>query len=122
MGNSAFIASNYIFGDPVHLARVIQLEESAVSKTSTITAGNHFINNFVSKLDTDIDLYSLSFDEPNKSITFGGLTTDISFSITSTDTTVFDTSITKMTSSTNTLPFITYGQPEGVESTAEICS
>jgi len=118
-GNKISVGSNRFNGgdaDGTHIGRgmlqVYQIEEQAFSHTSTITAGNHFINNFVSKLDTDISSYSLSYDEPNNSIVVGDIGTDISFSITSADTTIFDTSITEMTSSTNTLPFITYGQSD----------
>jgi hypothetical protein len=82
------------------------------SNTSTIPAGNYFINNFVSTIETDLVDYTLSYDGPNKLITLDGLTQDISMSITSTDTTVFDTSMTEITVAANTLPFITYGQTD----------
>jgi len=82
------------------------------SNTSTIPAGNNFINNFVSTIVTDLTDYPLSYDASNALITFDGLVRDISMSITSTDTTVFDTSITEITVAANTLPFITYGQPD----------
>jgi hypothetical protein len=82
------------------------------SNTSTIPAGNYFINNFVSTIETDLVDYTLLYDASNALITFDGLAQDISMSITSTDTTVFDTSITEITVAANTLPFITYGQPD----------
>ena len=85
---------------------------NTTSNTSTIPAGNYFINNFVSTIETDLVNYTLSYDEPNKRITFDSLAQDISMSITSTDTTVFDTSITEITTAANTLPFLTYGQPD----------
>ena len=107
-----FIATNYIYSTPVYRARVYQIEEAAILDTSTIPAGNHFINNFVNTIETDLVNYTLSYDEPNKRITFDSLAQDISMSITSTDTTIFDTSITEITTGANTLPFLTYGQPD----------
>jgi hypothetical protein len=82
------------------------------SNTSTIQAGNNFINNFVSTIETDLVDYTLSYDASNALIEFVGLGQDISMNITSNDTTVFDTSITEITTTANTLPFITYGQPD----------
>ena len=82
-----------------------------VSNSSTIPAGDSFINNFVSTIETDLDL-PLSYDADNALITFDGLAQDISMSITSTDTSVFDMFITEITVADNTLPFITYGQPD----------
>ena len=111
LGSSAFDGTDGTTGN-IGMAQVHQIEIPAISHTSTIPDGNHFINNFVSKLDTDISSFSLSYDGANNSIVVGDISTDISFSITSADTTIFDTSITEMTNSTNTLPFITYGQPE----------
>ena len=90
---------------------IINTSYDTTSNTSTIPAGNYFINNFVSTIETDLN-FPLSYDEPNKRITFDSLAQDISMSITSTDTTVFDTSITEITTGANTLPFITYGQSE----------
>jgi hypothetical protein len=91
--------------------KIYQLPRSA-SNTSTIPAGNHFINNFVSTIETDLANYTLSYDASNALITFDGLAQDISMSITSTDTTVFDTTITEITVAENTLPFLSYGQPD----------
>ena len=85
--------------------------ELQLSNTSTIPAGNYFINNFVSTIETDLDL-PLSYDASNALIEFVGLGQDISMSITSTDATIFDTTITEITAAANTLPFITYGQPD----------
>ena len=85
---------------------------NTTSNTSTIVAGNHFINNFVNTIETDLVNFTLSYDEPNKRIIFDSLAQDISLSITSIDTTIFDTSITEITQGGNTLPFITYGQPD----------
>ena len=85
--------------------------EVVTTASSTIPAGDSFINNFVSKISTDIN-QSLSYDADNKNITFDGISENIEISITSTDTTVFDTSITEITVAANTLPFLTYGQPE----------
>ena len=93
--------------------RIYQLPTTiSSSNTSTIPAGNNFINNFVSTIETDLVDYTLLYDASNALITFDGLAQDISMSITSTDTTVFDTSITEITTAANTLPFITYGQPD----------
>ena len=93
-------------------AMVIATSYNTTSNTSTIPAGNYFINNFVSTIETDLVNYTLSYDEPNKRITFDSLAQDISMSITSSDTTIFDTSITEITTGANILPFITYGQPD----------
>ena len=102
----------YVYQVPVTLPKI---------NTSTIPAGNNFINNFVNTLDTDLAGltlltntfdYTLSYDETNNHIEFVGLAQDISMSITSTDTTIFDTSITEITTTANTLPFLTYGQPD----------
>ena len=82
------------------------------SNTSTIPAGNHYINQFVSTIETDLVNFTLSYDETNNRIEFVGLAQDISMNITSNDTTVFDTSITEITQGANILPFITYGQPD----------
>jgi hypothetical protein len=82
------------------------------SNTSTIPAGNIFINNFVSTIETDLVNFTLSYDASINAITFDGLAQDISMSITSNDTTIFDTSITEITTTAHTLPFLTYGQPE----------
>ena len=79
---------------------------------SFIFINNYFINNFVSTIETDLVDYTLLYDASNAFITFDGLAQDISMSITSTDTTVFDTSITEITAIEKTLPFITYGEPE----------
>jgi hypothetical protein len=81
------------------------------SNSSIITAGNYFINDFISTIETDLN-FPLSYDEPNKRIEFVGLAQNISISITSNDTTIFDTSITEITTTDKTLPFITYGQPD----------
>jgi hypothetical protein len=83
-----------------------------IANTSTIPAGNNFINNFVNTIETDLVNYTLSYDASNALITLDGLTQDISMSITSTDATIFDTSMTEITVAANTLPFITYGQPD----------
>jgi hypothetical protein len=83
-----------------------------IANTSTIPAGNNFINNFVNTIETDLTEYTLLYDASNALITFDGLAQDISMSITSTDTTVFDTTVTEITVAANTLPFITYGQPD----------
>jgi hypothetical protein len=85
---------------------------ATASNTSTIPAGNYFINNFVSTIENDLVNYTLSYDASNANITFDGISENIEISITSTDTTVFDTSITEITVAENTLSFITYGQPE----------
>jgi hypothetical protein len=85
---------------------------NTTSNTSTIVAGNHFINNFINTIETDLVNFTLSYDEPNKRIIFDSLAQDISLSITSINTTIFDTSITEITQGANTLPFITYGQPD----------
>uniref|UniRef100_A0A6C0J1A5 Peptidase S74 domain-containing protein n=1 Tax=viral metagenome TaxID=1070528 RepID=A0A6C0J1A5_9ZZZZ len=85
--------------------------EVVTTASSTHLAGDSFINNFVSKISTDIN-QSLSYDADNANITFDGISENIEISITSTDTTVFDTSITEITVAENTLSFITYGQPE----------
>ena len=92
-------------------AMVIDTSYNTTSNSSTIPAGNYFINDFVSTIGTDLN-FTLSYDEPNKRIEFVGLAQDISMNITSTDTTIFDTSITEITTAVNTLPFITYGQPD----------
>lgn len=85
--------------------------EVVTTASSTHLAGDSFIHNFVSKISTDIN-QSLSYDADNANITFDGISENIEISITSTDTTVFDTSITEITVAENTLSFITYGQPE----------
>ena len=77
-----------------------------------LPANNYFINDFVSTIETDLINFTLSYDASNALITFEGLAQDISMSITSTDTTIFDTTITEITVAANTLPFITYGQPD----------
>ena len=92
-------------------AMVIDTSYNTTSNSSTIPAGNYFINDFVSTIGTDLN-FTLSYDEPNKRIEFVGLAQDISMNITSSDTTIFDTSITEITTAVNTLPFITYGQPD----------
>jgi hypothetical protein len=84
------------------------------SNTSTISAGNHYINQFVSTIETDLVNFTLSYDETNNRIEFVGLAQDISMNITSNDTTIFDTSITEITTTDKTLPFITYGQPDPI--------
>jgi hypothetical protein len=85
---------------------------ATIANTSTIPAGNNFINNFVNTIETDLVNYTLSYDASNALIEFVGLGQDISMNITSNDTTIFDTSITEITTASNTLPFITYGQPD----------
>ena len=87
-------------------------EDVIIANTSTLPTNNYFINNFVSTIETDLVNFTLSYDEPNKRITLDGLAQDISMSITSTDTTIFDTTVTEITQGANTLPFITYGQPD----------
>ena len=83
-----------------------------ISNTSTIQAGNYCISQFVSTIKTDLVDFPLSYDASNALITFDSLAQDISMSITSTDTTIFDTSITEIPQGASTLPFITYGQPD----------
>ena len=85
--------------------------EVVTTASSTLPAGDSFINYFVSKISTDMN-QSLTYDADNANITFDDITTDMPISITSTDTTVFDTSITEITAAGKTLPFISYGQPE----------
>jgi len=92
-------------------AMVIDTSYDTTSNSSTIPAGNYFINDFVSTIGTDLN-FTLSYDEPNKRIEFVGLAQDISMNITSSDTTIFDTTVTEITQGANTLPFITYGQPD----------
>lgn len=92
----------YIFNIP---------SEVVTTASSTLPAGDSFINNFVSKISTDMN-ESLTYDADNANIIFDDITTDMPISITSTDTTVFDTSITEITAAGKTLPFISYGQPE----------
>jgi len=105
-------------GAPTHnnnqgTARIYQLPIiSSVSKSSVLPTNNYFINDFVSTIETDLVNYTLLYDASNALITFDGLSTDISMSITCTDTTIFDTTITEITAAANTLPFITYGQPD----------
>jgi hypothetical protein len=117
-GNKVAVGSSRFNGDSdgTYIGRgivqVYQIEEQPSSNTTTISSGNYFINNFVSTIETGLVNYVLSYDAPNKRIIFNGISTNIEISITSTDTTVFDTSITEITSSNNTLPFITYGEPE----------
>ena len=106
-------ATSNTTGNSADMIKVYTIPHDKVnSSSSTIPAGNHFINNFVSTIETDLVDYTLSYDASNALITFDGLSQDISMSITSTDTTVFDTSITEITVAANTLPFITYGQPD----------
>ena len=92
-------------------AMVIDTSYDTTSNSSTIPAGNYFINDFVSTIGTDLN-YTLSYDASNALIEFVGLGQDISMNIISNDTTIFDTSITEITTASNTLPFITYGQPD----------
>ena len=120
--NMQFAKFSAISGDGIHVIATNINQTSfmyiyklpytgTTSNTSTIPAGNNFINNFVSTIETDLN-FPLSYDISNALITFDGLAQDISMNITSNDTTVFDTSITEITTTDKTLPFITYGQPD----------
>ena len=111
-GSTVILSSNGIngTGSECYIYNIPHIK--VTSNTSTIPAGNYFINNFVSTIKTDLVNFPLSYDASNALITFDSLAQDISMSITSMDTTIFDTSITEITQGANTLPFITYGQPD----------
>jgi hypothetical protein len=89
----------------------ITITDTTNNKSVVISPGDYFVHDFIHKLETDL-AQSLSYDGTN--IIFEGITgaTSINITITTNDTSIFGISSKTLSSGDNTLPFITYGQPE----------
>ena len=95
----------------INVEDTITIADTTNTKNFVVSPGDYFVHDFIHKLETDLE-QSLSYDGTN--IIFEDISgaTSIDITITTNDTSIFGISSKTLTSGDNTLPFITYGQPE----------